>query len=79
MERSAWFCPSCQRHHAPHVETCPNGSRLTTDPKPGFFDPNPVKYWPTDGTFNPCAGCKGPCSNAACPKRIQITSTGAWS
>lgn len=19
----AWFCPSCQRYHAPHVETCP--------------------------------------------------------
>lgn len=22
---SAWFCPACQRHHAPHVDTCPGG------------------------------------------------------
>lgn len=22
-ERQAWFCPACQRHHAPHVDTCP--------------------------------------------------------
>lgn len=23
MTREAWFCPACQKHHAPHVETCP--------------------------------------------------------
>lgn len=23
MERQAWFCPACQRHHAPHVDPCP--------------------------------------------------------
>lgn len=22
-ERQAWFCPACQRHHAPHCDTCP--------------------------------------------------------
>lgn len=21
--KQAWFCPACQRHHAPHVDTCP--------------------------------------------------------
>ena len=26
MSREAWFCPSCQKHHAPHVETCPGGT-----------------------------------------------------
>lgn len=20
----AWFCPGCNKYHAPHVETCPN-------------------------------------------------------
>lgn len=23
VKREAWFCPACQKHHAPHVETCP--------------------------------------------------------
>jgi hypothetical protein len=22
-DRKPWFCPSCQKHHAPHVDTCP--------------------------------------------------------
>lgn len=24
--RAAWFCPSCNAHHAPHVDTCPKGA-----------------------------------------------------
>jgi len=23
--RAPWFCPSCQKHHGPHVDTCPGG------------------------------------------------------
>ena len=23
MMKQAWFCPSCQKHHAPHIDTCP--------------------------------------------------------
>lgn len=26
MSREAWFCPSCQKHHAPHCDTCPGGT-----------------------------------------------------
>ena len=23
MIREAWFCPACQKYHAPHCDTCP--------------------------------------------------------
>jgi len=26
MKPEAWFCPACQKHHAPHVDTCPSGA-----------------------------------------------------
>ncbi len=74
--RQAWFCPACQRHHAPHCDTCPAGSLQggTDLHKPGFFDPHPFQYWRTDQSYDPCAACKGKaCGNAACPKLPQVT------
>ena len=61
MERTAWFCPACQKYHAPHVETCPGpvGVRplpditippihpVVTSPwKPGPGDPPWTPYYP---------------------------------
>lgn len=71
MTKQAWFCPSCQRHHAPHVETCPKpvdliGYPLPTSPGYALPLPGPV--------FNPCNGCKGqPCGNSACPLLPRLT------
>lgn len=69
MERKAWFCPSCNKHHAPHVETCPAGS----DPWGLGQLPRFTPYHPVSDPFGPCANCKGACNNAACPKRMKIT------
>lgn len=68
-ERKAWHCPSCNRYHAPHVETCP-GSK--THPAFQFrpFHPKPGEL----PAYDPCADCKGACGNAACPKRAVVTS-----
>jgi hypothetical protein len=77
MVAEAWFCPACQKHHAPHVETCPAGTLQggVDYRKPGFFDPAPFRYWEAQpAPFDPCAGCKGACGNAACPKLPRITS-----
>lgn len=47
MERTAWFCPACQKHHAPYVETCPGP--VDVRPLPGITVPDtyPVmpRYW----------------------------------
>lgn len=29
MTRAAWFCPACQKYHAPHVDTCAGCSEGT--------------------------------------------------
>lgn len=34
MERKAWFCPSCQKHHGPHVDTCPGVAGVHPAPWP---------------------------------------------
>lgn len=34
---TAWFCPACQAHHAPHVSTCPRAAV----PAPVYL-PNPL-------------------------------------
>lgn len=39
MSAAGWFCPACQKHHAPHVETCP--APVEVRPIPG------VNVWPT--------------------------------
>ncbi len=81
MERKAWFCPSCNKHHAPHVETCPAPfvdpyafRPFHPKPAPGFDD------FRRAVERDPCADCKGPCGNAACPKRLVATSraTEGW-
>lgn len=53
MSREAWFCPACQKHHAPHVDTCPGVTVDRSDPW-GLrylpqFEPThlkPVTTWP---------------------------------
>lgn len=83
MTRTAWFCPSCQKHHGPHVDTCPGiadaiaDRRLpnTTDVpwqvRPPIVPPRVTYFIPQD---DPCAGCSGACGNIVCPKRAQILS-----
>ena len=39
-ERAAWFCPACQRHHAPHCDSCPTQT-VEVRPVPT------VNVWPT--------------------------------
>lgn len=52
-ERSAWFCPACQKYHAPHCDSCP-AQVVEVRPIPG------VNVWPSKiipetpaGTGNP--------------------------
>lgn len=51
MERQPWFCPSCQKHHAPHVDTCPGVADAIGFPYPGPGGPlptvQPLKWEPT--------------------------------
>jgi len=64
---TAWFCPSCQKYHAPHVKTCPGPG--------GMYSLEPYKGWhERDGmtTVDLCANCKGACGNAACPRRYSV-------
>jgi len=39
-ERAAWFCPACQKYHAPHCDSCPSPT-VEVRPIPG------VNIWPT--------------------------------
>lgn len=78
-ERQPWFCPACQKHHGPHVDTCPIpadaiGTKYLPPIQP-WTGGTPVWIWPDHdrSTSDPCAGCNGPCANAACPKRAYIT------
>lgn len=62
---AAWFCPACQKYHAPHVDTCP-GAKI----------PLPLGYVVLPEVVRPlndfCANCKDVCGNAACPKRTTL-------
>ena len=44
-DRAAWFCPSCQKHHAPHCDTCP-GPVVASGAPNGYRDflPNPSVF-----------------------------------
>lgn len=44
MSKEAWFCPACQKHHAPHVDTCPavGAGKAPTVPFPPYFGPSNV-------------------------------------
>ncbi len=50
-ERKAWFCPSCQKHHGPHVDTCPSGEGGTDFKQPV------VPFPPYFGPSNVCGKC----------------------
>lgn len=73
-ERTAWFCPSCQKHHAPHVETCPGPAKGALEMLhfgvPGYPQRDNVGY-------DPCANCGPMCGNAACPKALRAHYTAA--
>lgn len=52
--KQAWFCPSCQKHHAPHCDTCPGLVDLVSQPLPSIpvypphyptWGPNTAPYW----------------------------------
>lgn len=76
MTREAWFCPSCQKHHAPHVETCPAPVDLIGKDRMPALPSIPPPYWSQPSILpDLCAGCKGPCGNVACPKLPKVTYT----
>jgi rubrerythrin len=59
---AAWFCPACQKHHAPHVETCPGPAAIGD--VPFRWDPNtslPGGTTPTTATGSwRCPECGKP-------------------
>jgi len=64
MTRTAWFCPSCQKHHGPHVDTCPGPAIAAPVPVvpyvapvytvPRWNDPVTPPWWqnPVIGTLS---------------------------
>lgn len=54
--KQAWFCPSCQKHHGPHVDTCPGVADAVSDKHVSPFDGgrllNP-QYYPTRWPMTP--------------------------
>lgn len=71
--RAAWFCPSCQKHHAPHCDTCPAPARYGL---PGTLPGVPVwTPWqqpstagdrrPTWGGIGIGAACVGQANNSS--------------
>ena len=68
MERKAWFCPSCNKHHAPHVETCPGPVDAIGTLRMPYFGPNSNNH----PGYDPCANCKGACGNTACARRMRL-------
>lgn len=68
-DRQAWYCPSCQKHHAPHCDSCPA--------LPNFSHSHPTPYFGPGSNshpgYDPCANCKGPCGNVACPRLARGT------
>lgn len=56
MERKAWFCPSCQKHHAPHCDTCPGVAGALPGPAPvvpGITPDEPPREWHPGPTSDP--------------------------
>lgn len=73
MSRAPWFCPSCQKHHGPHVDTCPQVTPANPLDNPWRVIPQDYR----DLFLDQCAGCKGACGNVACPRRVYITCHGS--
>jgi hypothetical protein len=65
MTRNAWYCPGCQKHHAPHIDTCPGGN--TEGIKIGIIQVSRPKYQHRD--------CNCPlgaaCGSSACPRALR--------
>lgn len=81
-----WFCPSCQKHHGPHIDTCPG---FGFD---GFPPQTPFHPKPADDFASVKPACKvcgiifdGPmgyvCPNMRCPSGFatmaMMTTAGA--
>lgn len=78
----AWFCPACQKHHAPHVETCPGGG--VAPYQPGKFTmpliPGPYDFATTKPQCPKCGIIfDGPmgyvCPRADCPSGVTCGTT----
>lgn len=53
-ERQAWFCPACQKHHAPHCDSCPNPTvEVRPIPCVNVWPVKTVPYWPDPSTGDP--------------------------
>lgn len=57
MIRSAWFCPSCRKHHGPHVDTCPGpvdaGSKTPMPTVKPWVPQEPERWWTAPTTGEP--------------------------
>lgn len=64
----AWFCPACQKHHAPHVETCPGG-----------VGTSPYRYVQPVRAPAPIGGCACPvghiCKSTGCPRGTFLSGS----
>lgn len=50
MDRQAWFCPACQKHHAPHCDTCPEVAGAQPGPAPVMPGPS-IQTWPPQDIY----------------------------
>lgn len=46
MIPAAWFCPACQKHHAPHCDSCPGQTAAPILPGPYVPPVYTVPAWP---------------------------------
>ena len=75
---AALFCPSCQKYHAPHVETCPGpGTGTGTgDPWGLRLIPTVTPYLPTYTLQPQICGCASPvCREKGCQAAKATGST----
>lgn len=72
--KTAWFCPACQKHHAPHCETCPAPVDAVSTNRKCFPLPPPVM------PLTPCAPCSPDPTGApwTTPYYPVVTSTVAF-
>lgn len=75
MTRTAWFCPSCQKHHGPHVDTCPGPAIAAPIPVVPYVMPvYTVPRWNDPVTppwQNPVIGTWS-CTSVADPRLILV-------
>lgn len=71
---AAWFCPSCQKYHAPHCDTCPGPEQAVRplDTRPVILPriqpytplPDSAPWVPFYPTWTAVADCSMPVSSA---------------